>query len=205
MTKQGLKAIEEIKVGDQVLSYNDNLEIFEYKDVVELYTNEATELCHIYTETEEIVCTPNHSVLTIDGWKEAKELTNKDLIKTSNGYIKVISIKLEQLEEKQAVYNFNVLGYHTYVVGNDLLIVHNACSKPKNPKRVGGNQMSKGTAHQFKTDVLKDKSLGNIDKNIAHYDIYQDAADKGRLWLNYKNDKSIWIDTCEYLKDIIRR
>ena len=30
MTKQGLKAIEKIKVGDQVLSYNDNLEIFEY-------------------------------------------------------------------------------------------------------------------------------------------------------------------------------
>ena len=128
MTKQGLKAIEEIKVGDQVLSYNDNLEIFEYKDVVELYNNETEELCHIYTEYEEIVCTPNHSVLTIDGWKEAKELTNKDLIKTSTGYVKVLSIKLEQLEEKQSVYNFNVLGYHTYVVGNDLLVVHNACN-----------------------------------------------------------------------------
>ena len=127
MTKQGLKAIEEIKVGDQVLSYNDNLEIFEYKDVVELYNNETTELCRIYTETEEIVCTPNHSVLTIDGWKEAKELTNKDLVKTSNGYVKVLSIKLEQLQDSQKVYNFNVLGYHTYVIGNDLLVVHNGC------------------------------------------------------------------------------
>lgn len=57
MTKQGLKAIEEIKVGDQVLSYNDNLEIFEYKDVVEVYNNETKELCHIHTENEEIVCT----------------------------------------------------------------------------------------------------------------------------------------------------
>lgn len=35
MTKQGLRAIEEIKVGDQVLAYNDNLGIFDYKDVVE--------------------------------------------------------------------------------------------------------------------------------------------------------------------------
>ena len=26
------------------------------------------------------------------------------------------------------VYNFNVLGYHTYVVGNALLIVHNTCT-----------------------------------------------------------------------------
>ena len=160
MTKQGLKAIEEIKVGDQVLSYNDNLEIFEYKDVVELYTNEATELCHIYTENEEIVCTPNHSVLTIDGWKEAKELTNKDLIKTSNGYIKVISIKLEQLEEKQAVYNFNVLGYHTYVVGNDLLIVHNACSNNNSGSYEitfddGNKYIGKGTETRMKQSIKR--------------------------------------------------
>lgn len=36
MTKQGLKAIEEIKKGDLVLSYNDNLGIYEYKDVVDV-------------------------------------------------------------------------------------------------------------------------------------------------------------------------
>jgi len=195
MTKQGLKAIEEIQVGDQVLSYNDNLEIFEYNDVVEVYNNETTELCHIHTENEEIVCTPNHSVLTTEGWKNAGELTAKDSIKTSTGFAKVKSIEIEQLKEKISVYNLNVLGYHTYVVGESLIIVHNNCSKPKNPKKVGENQISRGTAHQFKTDVLKDPSLGNIDKNIAHYDIYQDAANKGRLWLNYKRDKTIWIDT----------
>lgn len=31
MTKQGLKAIEEISKGDPVLSYNDNFRIYEYK------------------------------------------------------------------------------------------------------------------------------------------------------------------------------
>ena len=74
-----------------------------------------------------------------------------------------------------------------------------------NKIKVGKNQMSRGTAHRFKTNVLKNPSLGHIDKTIAHYDIYQDAANKGRLWLNYKSDKTIWIDTFEYLKDIIRR
>ena len=83
---------------------------------------------YVSYEYEEIICTPNHSILTLEGWKEAKELTNKDLVKTSTGYVKVLSIKLGKLEEKQSVYNFNVLGYHTYVVGNNLLIVHNKCA-----------------------------------------------------------------------------
>ena len=172
MTKQGLKAIEEIKVGDQVLSYNDNLEIFEYKDVVELQTNETTELCHIYTETEEIICTPNHSVLTIDGWKEAKELTNKDLIKTSIGYIKVLSIKLEQLEEKQSVYNFNVLGYHTYVVGNDLLVVHNKCVKLDADKIKKEFKLDRSKFHKIKKEIIEDAKL---PKNFgSNPDIYYD-------------------------------
>ena len=129
MTKQGLKAIEEIQVGDQVLSYNDNLEIFEYKDVVEVYNNKTFELCHIYTEVEEIVCTPNHSILTLDGWKLASELTPKDNIKTTNGFVEVKYIEIEHLKEELHVYNLNVLGYHTYVVGNGLFVVHNSCKK----------------------------------------------------------------------------
>lgn len=111
MTKQGLKAIEEIQIGDQVLSYNDNLEIFEYKDVVEVYRNETTELCHINTENEEITCTPSHSILTDSGWKLASELTTNDKVKTSNRFVQIKSIEIEQLNEKTEVYNLNVLGY----------------------------------------------------------------------------------------------
>mgnify|MGYP002558896089 CR=1 FL=1 len=115
MTKQGLKVIEEIQVGDQVLAYNDNLGIFDYKDVVEVYKNETTELCHIHTENEEIICTPNHSILTEKGWKEAKDLVTSDSIKTESGFEKVDFIKKEELATPIAVYNFNVLGYHTYI------------------------------------------------------------------------------------------
>lgn len=148
MTKQGLKAIEEIKVGDQVLSYNDNLDIFEYKDVVDVYNNETTELCHIQTETEEIVCTPNHSILTDEGWKLASELETNDNIKTSNGFAKVVFIEIEQLKEKINVYNLNVLGYHTYVVGNELLVAHNSC----NPNGRKGCK-----AHQDKISELREQ------------------------------------------------
>lgn len=62
--------------------------------------------------------------------------------------------------------------------------------------------MKRGDTLKFKTEVLKDPSLGDIDKDVVHCDIYQNIADNVRLWLNYKSDKSIWIDTFEYFKDI---
>ena len=66
-------------------------------------------------------------ILTVEGWKLANELTTKDNIKTSNGYVQVKSIEIEHLKEELHVYNLNVLGYHTYVVGNGLFVVHNSC------------------------------------------------------------------------------
>lgn len=83
------------------------------------------------------------------------------------------------------------------------MIVHNDFTKPEKPKKVGENQMSRGDAHKLKINTLKDVDVK--DKNISHYDIYQDVADNGRLWLNYKDNKSIWIDTFEYFDDIFRR
>ena len=129
MTKQGLKAIEEIKQGDQVLAYNENLGLFDYKDVVDVYKNETSELCHIHTEQEEIVCTPNHNILTKEGWKQADELVESDWIQTESGFEKVVLIEKETLDTPISVYNFNVLGYHTYVVGTHQFIVHNSCKK----------------------------------------------------------------------------
>lgn len=177
MTKQGLKAIEEIQVGEQVLAYNDNLEIFEYKDVVEVYQNEATELCHIHTEKEEIICTPNHSVLTADGWKLASELTANDMIKSSTGFAQVIAIESEHLEDKVNVYNLNVLGYHTYVVGNDSLVVHNRCKLGKNMEK-SGNVGTKGQdAHHLFPQKFRNKfKKMNIDIDDANLGRWMDAS-----------------------------
>ena len=127
MTKQGYKAIEEIKKGDQVLSFNSNLGLYDYKDVVDVYVNETSELCHLKTKNDEIICTPNHSILTEKGWMLACDIKTGDNIKTKDGLTAVVSTQIETLLEKIKVYNFNVLGYHTYVIGSELAIVHNDC------------------------------------------------------------------------------
>ncbi|MBR2138163.1 MAG: hypothetical protein IKC22_07500 [Bacilli bacterium] len=190
MTKQGLKAIEEIQVGDQVLSYNDNLEIFEYKDVIEVYNNEATELCHIHTEAEEIVCTPNHSILTADGWKVASELTSKDSIKTSIGFVQVKSIEIEQLKEKINVYNFNVLGYHTYVVGDGLLVVHNNCTNSSNS--AVDDSIIKSKSQAPKTSTTSRPDLANkVWKQVDN------AGDvKSMTYFNGNGKAKLRIDFC---------
>ena len=177
MTKQGLKAIEEVKVGDQVLSYNDNLDIFEYKDVVDVYNNETTELCHIQTVTEEIVCTPNHSILTDEGWKLASELETNDNIKTPNGFARVKSVEVVQLKEKLNVYNLNVLGYHTYVVGNDLLVVHNRCKLGKNMEKSGNFGKTGQDAHHLFPQKFRNKfKKMNIDIDDANLGRWMDAS-----------------------------
>lgn len=48
-----------------------------------------------------------------------------DSIKTTNGYANIVSIEKEHLKTPQRVYNFNVLCYHTYVVGESYIVVHN--------------------------------------------------------------------------------
>ena len=146
MTKEGYKAIEKIEEGEEVLSYNENLGIFEYKEVVEVYKNETKELSHIKTKKDEIVSTPGHSILTSEGWKKAKDIKANDLIKTKEGYERVIEVYSEELEEVENVYNLNVLGYHTYVVGYGLLVVHNLCDiKEGATERVQYNYNGKKT------------------------------------------------------------
>ncbi|MDY2889244.1 MAG: RHS repeat-associated core domain-containing protein [Candidatus Caccosoma sp.] len=180
MTNLGLKAIEEIKIGDKVLAYNDNLEIFEYKEVVEVYENKATKLCHIHTENEEIICTPNHNIFTKDGWKDACELIKNDLIKTANGFAKVLSVEIEELSEEINVYNLNVLCYHTYVVGNGLLVVHNECHHTVSNKGKKGNEIGNKIKDKFPEANLNDRwNKVEIPQHKGrHTDDYHKMIDK---------------------------
>lgn len=175
MTKQGLKAIEEISIGEEVLAYNSNLGIYEYKDVVDVYVNKSKELCHIQTENDEIICTPNHSILTSNGWKEAKDISCKDLLVTSKGTSKVQKVEKEFLKDEINVYNLNVLGYHTYVIGKDLVVVHNRCQLGKNMEKSGNVGMKGQDAHHLFPQQFREEFLSK--------DILIDDAANG-IWLD---------------------
>jgi RHS repeat-associated protein len=61
-TKEGVKPIEEIKAGDEVLSYNEETKQVEYKPVVQTFVNYSPEILSVYIEGESkpIETTPGH-------------------------------------------------------------------------------------------------------------------------------------------------
>jgi hypothetical protein len=151
-TINGLKAIEEIQVGDIVVTKEENSEKLVYKKVTELFRNEVEYLFKIKLSSgEQIVTTWNHpfrkmnndrnrnystAVVSLIGfmekdstskeeWIEAKDLRKGDNLVNSNGD-KVTIASIESLGvQKTTVYNFEVEDTHSYFVGKEGIWVHN--------------------------------------------------------------------------------
>ena len=130
LTVLGLLPIEEIEAGMQVYSTEKNTGETEIKEVVQTFVNQTYELVHVKLEDgEEIICTPSHPFYTDKGWINAGKLTEDSLLVDVEGnYIWISSLVTEYLEEPVKVYNFEVEDYHTYYVGDDIILAHNSCN-----------------------------------------------------------------------------
>lgn len=100
-TENGLKEIREIKVGDLVLSKNEELGITEYKKVTELHRNSIYETCIIKTRNSIIEATTGHLFMIKDKWWTAAiDIKEDDYVELSNGKIeKIISL----IHEKKVI------------------------------------------------------------------------------------------------------
>lgn len=129
-TKDGLKRIDSIQVGEFVLAKDVNTGKIEYKEIKTLYNKEIYEFVHLKIEDEEIRTTATHLFFTDSGWwKAAENLKVGDKILNSKGEFKVLVGKsVETLKEAERVYNLNVDEFHTYFVGSQGLLVHNDCT-----------------------------------------------------------------------------
>ena len=138
-TEQGQKPIEEIKVGDKVLSENPETGEIAYKTVEETYINETDELIHVHINGETISATPNHPFYVDKlGWTLAKNLRAGDVLVLSNGEFVVVEwIQHEILENPIKVYNFEVEDFHTYFVGESSVLVHNMCQTSTDTPKPG--------------------------------------------------------------------
>ena len=188
VTEEGLKPIEEVKVGDKVLAYDEATGEQAYKKVVRLFRNTTEEWYHICANGEEIVCTGGHPFYVLnasedrnvirfdDGeetsgkWITAKELKKDDKLLLSDGSYGIIkSIKVEKLSEPETTYNFEVEDFHTYFVGTNEVLVHNACTKVNNE------------ANAF-DDFVQFESQSKLENHFAKHgnefgDLYQTADD----------------------------
>jgi hypothetical protein len=131
-TSQGEKAIEEIQVGDQVWSRNEETGERRLREVVDLFVTpdqETLELDLISSDgsTETLGVTTEHPFWVVGhGWTEAGELNPGDEIFTAkDGWLKVRQVRGSP--DRHTVYNFEVAEDHSYFVGETEAWVHNQC------------------------------------------------------------------------------
>ncbi|MBQ6251429.1 polymorphic toxin-type HINT domain-containing protein [Ruminococcus sp.] len=126
-TVSGLVAIENIRVGDRVMATDPETGETAAKTVLETYIREAETLIHIRVGGEELITTETHPFYVKGrGFVDAEELRAGDELLDINGRVIVIeSIEIEKTEPTK-VYNFKVEDFHTYHVGENGILVHNA-------------------------------------------------------------------------------
>ncbi|RHX77449.1 hypothetical protein DLM77_21180 [Leptospira yasudae] len=138
-TQTGTKRIEEVTVGDVVLSWNEATGKQEYNRVTETFVKETEEIFTLlFSDGKQLETTWNHPFRRLlpqyksetlptkenSEWVAAKDLKEGDLTFTKDG--RVLSIGYIQVDDRdEKVYNFSVEKEHDYYVGEDGILVHN--------------------------------------------------------------------------------
>ncbi len=124
-TPNGLAKIEELQVGDLLLTYNEETQEQEYKPIVQTHQRYTLQMMTLELPTGEFLeVTPEHRFYSNGSWVEARELRKGDTLQTKNGDYTTISA-IENTSKYQKVYNFDVEGNENYYVTEDGLLVHN--------------------------------------------------------------------------------
>ncbi len=152
MAVAGMVAIEKIKSGDKVISTDPETMETSPKTVPETYIKEVTTLVHLNVNGEEIITTVDHPFYVKNqGFIKAGELIVGDELLDVNGNVLLVeNFDVELTEEPVKVYNFQVEDFHTYYVGENNILVHNAGKEYKIPKSRTGKEKATDIPSRFK-------------------------------------------------------
>jgi RHS repeat-associated protein len=137
-TKDGLKPIEEIKVGDKVLSMDENTGTFSYQPVTDLIQSEQPyRLIKITLDSgKSIEATAEHPFyIKGKGWNPASSLKVGQVLELHNGTTVVVA-EVDSSVRREMVYNLAVANTHNYFVGENGVLVHNTFQNQL-PERLG--------------------------------------------------------------------
>ncbi len=119
------KNIENIKMGDRVVSFDSEKQKREIGFVSYVFHHKPEEMSSYYIVINDFLrVTPNHPMYSDEGWKEAGNLRIGDYLGSNDNY-KIVS--LEKIYKRVPTYNFEVQPYHNYIVATaeEDLVVHN--------------------------------------------------------------------------------
>lgn len=114
--------IQDVRVGDMVLSYNHETQQNEERPVLKTFKGTTDELVELELENGTVIeCTPEHPIYTVNrGYVEAKDLLCSDAL------LSVAPIKIKHMKTKVTdvnVYNIEVLFNNNYYAQD--ILVHN--------------------------------------------------------------------------------
>ncbi len=159
-TSEGLRPIEDIKVGDLVLAKDETTGDLAYKPVLETYVTPDRPLLTIQVSiddgsVEELNTTPGHPFWVSGvGWEQAASLVKYGVLATARTSAEPLTHQAKSMKTPRGppveegvgsvvettsvgrygtVYNLNVAEFHTYFVGETGVWVHNnsPCVVPK--------------------------------------------------------------------------
>lgn len=131
-TKTGKVPIEQVELGDFVLSQNVDSGELTYKPVLGKTIRPPSPMLKITTSNETLVTTLGHPFwVTGAGWRMAKELGDDAKLHGAKGVTSVRAI--EQVPDADA-YNLIVGDFNTYFVGESGILVHD--NTPRRPAQM---------------------------------------------------------------------
>lgn len=129
-TLSGLRPIEALQVGDQVLSRDGKTGALSYQPVVAVHRNPPDSTLRVALGAEEIVATGYHRFWKVGaGWVMARDLKAGDAIRTRDGSLRVSAI---EPAPSQPVYNLDVANTRSFFVGRGGAFVHD--NTPPSPE-----------------------------------------------------------------------
>ena len=129
-TEEGIKKIEDIKIGDRVLSFNEETSRTSYKEVVDTIERSTYEICTIEHSNGKIQSTTGH-LFMVQGkwWTSAVDIKAGDKLVLGNGEVTdVLDVSVKEGSYPIKTYNLSVDENHTFFVDNDGVLTHNTAN-----------------------------------------------------------------------------
>ncbi len=127
-TERGALPIEQVSPGDLVLAKNERTGEVGYKPVLQTTVRPPENIYKLRIGSEEFACTAGHLFwVSGQGWKMAKHLAKDDPIHAVRGVENVQAV--ENTDRQEATYNLLVADWHSYFVGENLVLSHDVTEK----------------------------------------------------------------------------
>jgi hypothetical protein len=123
-TETGQVPIQDVQVGDRVLSQDPNTGELAFKLVQRVTAGAAaSDLAQVTIDGQTVYCTLGHVMwVNGQGWRIAKRLTPADRVHGISGALVVESVT--EMPSPPVVHNLIVDDFHTYFVGEQGMLVH---------------------------------------------------------------------------------